>query len=78
MKFLEDTLTPVCCSFLSRQGACCDLDNMYIIGVYTNCSSPVCTIYVYDYPEKHILKETVECCAELYQSMPVGKYLDSN
>lgn len=57
---------------------CCDLDDMYIIGVYTHCSSPVCTIDVYYYPKKHILKETVECCAELYRSMPVGKYIVSN
>lgn len=78
MKLLADTLTPVCCSFLYRQGVCCDLDIMYIIGVYTNCSSSLCTLYVYYYPKKHILKETVECCAELYRSMPVGKYLVSN
>lgn len=64
--FLEGTLTPVCCSLLSRQGACCDLDIMYIIGVYTNCSSPVCTIHVYYYPKKSTFKNKLLSAVRSY------------
>lgn len=31
-------------------------------------------LYMYITIQKHIFKEKVECCEELYWSMPVGKY----